>query len=59
MGIGLWASQVNNGQWLIFTKAKTAGLMSSTYALQVDPSWLPPGSKVTFNWILDRAPGNP
>jgi hypothetical protein len=48
----LWAHQVHNGQWLTFRKAKTFGLVSSTYLLG-GLNILPPRSRVTFNWIAD------
>ncbi|SDP65181.1 hypothetical protein SAMN04487914_12355 [Arthrobacter sp. ok909] len=55
--VALWAHQANNGQHLTFLKAKTLGLMSETYTMKVDPSWLVPGCRVTFTWEADSAPG--
>jgi hypothetical protein len=58
MTVGLWTHQTTHGQLLTFSKAKTLALMSRTYALRVDPSWLPPGSRVTFTWAADSLPGD-
>ncbi|WP_305785563.1 hypothetical protein [Symbioplanes lichenis] len=57
MGIGLWAHQVNKLQYLTFLKAEGIGTLSAKYVLQVSPTWLPAGSRVTFNWISDSVPG--
>lgn len=51
--VGLWAHQVRNGQALSFRKAKTAGLVSTTYLLRHLETVLHPGSRVTFYWERD------
>jgi hypothetical protein len=50
----LWAHQVHNGQFLSFRKAKTFGLVSTTYLLG-QLNVLKPGSRVTFRWLRDTA----
>ena len=50
--VGLWAHQVRNGQRLSFRKAKTGGLVSTTYTLG-GLERLSGGSRVTFNWLRD------
>lgn len=50
--VGLWASQVRNGQRLSFRKAKTLGLVSTTYTVgQLER--LQGGTRVTFQWLRD------
>jgi hypothetical protein len=50
--VTLWAQQVQNGQELIFHKAKFAGAHRIVYRLG-DLGRLPPGSRVTFRWRND------
>jgi hypothetical protein len=50
--VGLWAHQVRNGQRLSFRKAKTFGLVSTTYILG-GLERLQGGSRVTFHWLRD------
>jgi len=50
--VALWAHQVNNGQVLTFRKAKTFGLVSSTYQLG-GLERLAPRTRVTLTWLAD------
>ncbi|WP_125591633.1 hypothetical protein [Amycolatopsis balhimycina] len=50
--VGLWTHQVRNGQRLSFRKAKTAGLVSTTYVLG-GLERLAGGTRVTFDWVRE------
>jgi hypothetical protein len=49
---GLWASQVKNGQFLTFSKAKFLGAMAPVLRLG-DLEHLRGGDRVTFRWVSD------
>lgn len=50
--VTLWATQVKNGQPLIFAKAGFLGIHKNSYSLR-GLERLKPGSRVTFNWYRD------
>ena len=49
---GLWASQIKNGQFLTFSKAKFLGAMAPVLRLG-DLQHLRGGDRVTFRWVRD------
>lgn len=51
--VTLWATQVKNGQPLIFAKAGFLGIHKNSYALR-GLEKLKPGSRVTFFWYRDK-----